>query len=133
MSTLLADPPAAPPSEQPPAPESPGANTPLVVPSAEQRTCKKCGAPMEDAQEWCLQCGAVAPGGLAKTVFELRGFERQERNRGLDGSQLAAQLDRLRDSGARNLGYYPDDFRNGFPALEAIRPAMSRRAFPGSD
>lgn len=76
---------------------------------------------------------AAAPGGLAKTVFELRGFERQEQNRALNGRELAAQLDRLRDSGARNLGYYPDDFRNGLPALEAIRPAMSRRAFPGSD
>lgn len=76
---------------------------------------------------------AAAPGGLAKTVFELRSIDPQERDRPLSGSKLAAQLDRLRRAGARNLGYGPDDFRNGVPALEAIRPAMSLKAFPGSD
>ena len=66
VATLLADPPAAPPSEQPPAPESSGAPCPHLSPdAAAERHCEKCGASMEPAQEWCLQCGAVAPGSLA--------------------------------------------------------------------
>jgi len=28
------------------------------------RTCAKCGSPMQEGQDWCLQCGAVAPGSL---------------------------------------------------------------------
>jgi poly-beta-1,6-N-acetyl-D-glucosamine N-deacetylase len=87
----------------------------------------------ERALSKSLLRSTAALGGLARTVFELRAGELRDHVRPLDGRQLAAQLGRLRDSGARNLGYYPDDFRNGLPALEAIRPAMSRRAFPGSD
>jgi hypothetical protein len=66
VPTLLADPPAAPSPEQPPAPESAGA--PAAPESAEgaQRKCKKCGASMEPAQEWCLQCGTPVPGGLSR-------------------------------------------------------------------
>lgn len=29
-----------------------------------QRTCSNCGAPMQAAQDWCLQCGAGAPDRL---------------------------------------------------------------------
>jgi hypothetical protein len=28
------------------------------------RTCQKCGAPLGAGQDWCLQCGAAAPGSL---------------------------------------------------------------------
>ncbi|HEV3047097.1 MAG TPA: hypothetical protein VGY13_07015 [Solirubrobacteraceae bacterium] len=28
------------------------------------RPCKKCGAPLLEGQDWCLQCGAGAPGSL---------------------------------------------------------------------
>lgn len=83
--------------------------------------------------EKSLPEAAAAPGGLAKTVFELRRIDPQDRDRPIGGSKLAAQLDRLRRAGARNLGYTPDDFRNGVPALEAIRPVMSLKASPGSD
>lgn len=31
--------------------------------SGEQRTCAKCGAPMQGSQDWCLQCGAGRPRG----------------------------------------------------------------------
>ncbi len=27
-------------------------------------TCQKCGADLEEGQDWCLQCGAAAPGSL---------------------------------------------------------------------
>jgi hypothetical protein len=37
----------------------------LSAPANLQRNCKKCGALMAGAQEWCLQCGAGAPDSLA--------------------------------------------------------------------
>lgn len=67
MPTLLADSPAAPASEQPPEPpESSGAAPVGDAPApSTARTCKNCGASMEPAQEWCLQCGTPAPGSLS--------------------------------------------------------------------
>jgi len=62
MATVL-DKPAAPPSEQPPAggaPPSPESKPP----EGSGRTCAKCGSPLKDDQDWCLQCGAAAPGAL---------------------------------------------------------------------
>src|ERR1700761_9433007 len=29
----------------------------------EVRTCPKCSAPLEDGQDWCLNCGEAQPGG----------------------------------------------------------------------
>jgi hypothetical protein len=66
MATLLADSPSAPPDEQ--EPRNGSAGTPAAPapgsPPAAQRTCAKCGAGMADGQDWCLQCGAGAPGSL---------------------------------------------------------------------
>jgi hypothetical protein len=31
-------------------------------------TCQKCGATLEEGQDWCLQCGAAAPGSLESGV-----------------------------------------------------------------
>lgn len=28
------------------------------------RTCQQCGSPLAEGQDWCLNCGAAAPGGL---------------------------------------------------------------------
>jgi hypothetical protein len=81
MATLLADSPPAPPDGQAqpgaqngaPA-EPPAASAP--VPSA--HGCKRCGAELAAGQDWCLQCGAGAPGSLgmpswrpAATVFAI--------------------------------------------------------------
>jgi hypothetical protein len=44
----------APPHAQPPEP-------------AAARTCANCGATMQPAQDWCLQCGAGASGSLERT------------------------------------------------------------------
>jgi hypothetical protein len=30
-----------------------------------ERTCKNCGAPLQEQQDWCLSCGAGQPGSLA--------------------------------------------------------------------
>jgi hypothetical protein len=72
VNTLLADPPAAAnPEQQPPATEAAGAvppgsesESPQSAPAASQPTCANCGAPLNAGQDWCLQCGAGAPGSL---------------------------------------------------------------------
>ena len=80
---MLADPPAAPESEQPSTtgPESSngsgpagpgetsasGASTSAPGPTSEHeaaRACANCGAALDDGQDWCLQCGAGVPGSL---------------------------------------------------------------------
>jgi hypothetical protein len=64
---LLADPPAAAPSEQQPVPGVPGdsqAPTPEASAPA-QRACAKCGAPLDGTQDWCLHCGAGTPDSLS--------------------------------------------------------------------
>jgi hypothetical protein len=35
-----------------------------TAPEAVERPCAKCGAPMDAGQDWCLHCGAGAPGSL---------------------------------------------------------------------
>jgi len=64
VATLLADSPPASPDEQPPVADPSGA-APESASETSQRQCAKCGAPMDDGQGWCLQCGAAAPGSLA--------------------------------------------------------------------
>jgi hypothetical protein len=68
VATLLADPEPAT-VEQPEASETPVASPePLVAPAAPklgERTCANCGSAMQATQDWCLQCGAGAPGCLA--------------------------------------------------------------------
>jgi hypothetical protein len=70
VNTLLADPPVLANPEQPPATEAPGAPPPGEAPeasetsTASQPTCANCGAAMTPGQDWCLQCGAGAPGSL---------------------------------------------------------------------
>jgi hypothetical protein len=67
---VLADPAVLADPEQP-STETPGATpagaapeSPDVAHPATGPTCAKCGAPMEPSQDWCLQCGAGAPGSL---------------------------------------------------------------------
>ncbi len=62
VATAVADPPAAPtgqqPSVDPPSSPAPAEQT------APASSCAKCGAPLDDGQDWCLQCGAGAPDSL---------------------------------------------------------------------
>ena len=70
MNTLLADPPAVASPEQLSTTEAAAAAPPAAAPESPpaagppQPACANCGAPMGDAQDWCLQCGAGAPGSL---------------------------------------------------------------------
>ncbi len=63
MATLLADP-ANPPDAGPtPAPAvAPQPDSPTPAPDA--RACAKCDSTLGPGQDWCLQCGAGAPGSL---------------------------------------------------------------------
>jgi hypothetical protein len=65
---LLADKASAPNAEQEPtagAP-APGGEAPdhPAHPGAAAQACASCGSPMDPAQDWCLNCGAGAPGSL---------------------------------------------------------------------
>lgn len=75
---------------------------------------------------------AAHPGALAKTVFELQSMDWRNRTP-VPAGTLAAQLRRLQQLGAVNIGYYPDDFINDRPALSVIKPALSIQAFPRKD
>jgi biofilm PGA synthesis lipoprotein PgaB len=69
------------------------------------------------------------PGGLDKTVFELQSVDWRSKST-VDSTELRRQMDRLRQLGARHIGYYPDDFIAGHPAIADIRPAMSLNTYP---
>lgn len=70
MSTLTADPPA--PAQSPPAEAPPPASAPQAQASAPTATCARCGAALAPGQDWCLQCGAGAPGSLAGSTHNWR-------------------------------------------------------------
>jgi hypothetical protein len=66
MNTLLADPPAVADTQQPSADRTPGVSpegAPEQAPTP-ARACANCGAALGENQDWCLQCGAGAPGSL---------------------------------------------------------------------
>jgi len=66
VATQLAEPRAAADSEQQPALEPTGApSAPPVLPGGVAHSCARCHSPMDSAQDWCLQCGAGAPGSLS--------------------------------------------------------------------
>ena len=60
MEASTVDPPRLVPSEPDPQPSDPAP----AAPAPAARTCEKCGAGLADDQDWCLQCGAGAPGSL---------------------------------------------------------------------
>jgi hypothetical protein len=63
MPTLLDDPPGTP-TEQATGKASDGAASEPAATAADQRQCANCGAPLQEGQEWCLQCGTATPGSL---------------------------------------------------------------------
>ena len=67
--------------------------------------------------------------GLQKTVFELQA-KNWNTKLYLSSDTLKQQFQLLSNSGARHVGYYPDDFLNNQPDLNVIRPYISARDFP---
>lgn len=75
------------------------------------------------------------PGALQKTVFELQTKDWRKTDTSpaateIDSAVIAQWMRRLQVRGARNFGYYPDDFTQAHPRLEAIRPQISTSWFP---
>ena len=75
---------------------------------------------------------ARIPGALDKTVFELqaRDWRKTGEHADISGEQLAHWMRQLKLSGAKNYGYYPDDFINDHPEMSAIRPTFSSYWYP---
>ena len=48
----------------------------------------------------------------------------------ISNKDLDARIHLLQVEGARHLGYYPDDFIQNHPQLEAVRPAISSADYP---
>lgn len=96
------------------------------------------GIAEKDSKAWLKQMVdevAKRPGALERTIFELQARDWRQ---GPDGSEgrhvdsvvLADWMRWLQLHGARNLGYYPDDFIQDEPRLEIIRPVLSNTWYP---
>ncbi len=86
----------------------------------------------EPTDQWFHQLvDAVAgeSGGLDHTVFELASKDWRN-GQPIPAKVLGERLRFLQEQGARDVGYYPDDFVRGQPALEVIRPFISASDFP---
>lgn len=96
------------------------------------------GVPAEQANAWLdhlVDAVAAHPGALKKTVFELQARDWRAPRAGadtghIDSALLAGWMKRLQLRGARNFGYYPDDFIQNEPRLSIIRPTISTDWFP---
>lgn len=73
---------------------------------------------------------AAQPHGMDRTLFELASVDWRHGGKPVSAEVLGARLRLLQAQGARHLGYYPDDFVSGRPALEAIRPYISAAEHP---
>lgn len=85
-----------------------------------------------DPEAWLKELAkrvAKIPGALGKTVFELQSIDWRT-GKPIDGATLSRQMRLLLESGVINFGYYPDDFIQGRPALEKIRPIISLQITP---
>lgn len=71
----------------------------------------------------------AVPGALRKTVFELQSRDWRT-GQAVPSATLAAQLRQLRLQGARNVGYYPDDFHADQPEESLIKPVISAETEP---
>lgn len=69
------------------------------------------------------------PGALRTTVFELQSRD-WKTGMPISSKVLAAQLHQLHAAGARNLGYYPDDFHANQPEEDVIKPEISIETHP---
>lgn len=69
------------------------------------------------------------PNALRTTVFELQSRD-WKTGKPIPSNILAAQLRQLHSAGARNLGYYPDDFHANQPEEHIIKPEISVETHP---
>jgi biofilm PGA synthesis lipoprotein PgaB len=86
----------------------------------------------EDGDRWLRTLArrvAAQPHGMEKTLFELQTVDWRS-GQPLPPGELLRHARLLQAEGVRHLGYYPDDFIGGSPALPEAREAMSARQFP---
>lgn len=104
---------------------------PMAMPWMEQ-------VPADQDEAWLKQLVdtvASRAGALERTVFELQArdwsteVEGGEANH-IESRQLAKWMQALQRFGARNFGYYPDDFAKDEPLLDVIRPSLSNDWYP---
>jgi hypothetical protein len=67
VNTVVAEPPVLPPPLLQVVPEpDPVVEPPPQAPVEKFPVCRNCGTPMHHVQDWCLECGTVAPGRLSR-------------------------------------------------------------------
>jgi len=71
----------------------------------------------------------VNAGAREKVIFELQTVDWRTATP-IDSIEIRDTLRRLQSLGVRNLAYYPDDFVQGHPDLEALRQGMSIAIYP---
>jgi biofilm PGA synthesis lipoprotein PgaB len=88
--------------------------------------------PDDIAQAWMdalVRVCSKEPHGLQKTLFELQAVDWRKQsegsNRAIPTEALAAQMRALEQLGARNFGYYPDDFVTNTPDAAMLRNDFS--------
>ena len=82
-----------------------------------------------EAKRWLKElAGTVKQSGvpLEKTLFELQASNWRTQ-KPIPDAELAGWMQLLKQEGIRNFGYYPDDFLNDRPSMQALRPYFSLR------
>lgn len=87
----------------------------------------------DDTEGWyrrlAARVAAAGPHALDGTLFELATRDWRT-GQPIADEDIDARMRLLQVNGARNLGYYPDDFIRDQPHLEAVRPAISTADYP---
>lgn len=94
--------------------------------------------PLKQSNQWLkrlVKTTMAQEGAHNKVLFELQtlNWNKDGSHRPIPSSQLAEWMYQLQMSGARNFGYYPDDFLNNHPDLKTVRPAFSSHWYPDYD
>src|SRR5450830_511818 len=100
---------------------------PMAMPLMEKQTQAQSGPWLEAL----VATVKSRPGALQRTVFELQAKDwTKKTDADIDGAQLGDWMGRLKRQGATSFGYYPDNFLDGRPAVQAVRPALSNKWNP---
>lgn len=87
----------------------------------------------DDTASWyralVARVSAAGPHALDGALFELATHDWRN-GQPISNKDLDARIHLLQVEGARHLGYYPDDFIQNHPQLEAVRPAISSADYP---
>jgi biofilm PGA synthesis lipoprotein PgaB len=73
---------------------------------------------------------SAAPQGMERTVFELATVDWRHDDQPISAATLGHQIRLLQAEGVRHVGYYPDNFIDNKPDLEAVRPYISAASYP---